>query len=98
MNDLFILLLHIVIIPLAANGIIKTNWIEVAKYRMFYWIYSKKTPYRPYSIKPFDCELCLAFHLSWIQMVVFHQWKPEFSLLPLASCMVSYLIAKIGNY
>lgn len=89
-------LILFLLIPLAANFI--TEWsgiIDTIKHWLFYCKYTKQTKYRFFRLKPFDCNLCLGAHITWIYLVVIGGFTIfEIILLALAVGSISMMIGK----
>jgi hypothetical protein len=85
------------IIPLAANFFAEwSGVIDSLKVFLFYKVYSRKTDFRPYRIKPLDCALCLSFHLSWVmELARGEQFSISTILLPFAAGGCAYLLSKL---
>jgi hypothetical protein len=87
------LYVNIFIIILAANFIAERSGVmDQLKYRMFYRLYTKKTPYRDYRLKPFDCTMCLSFWMTLTYILFIHQYN---FTLPFAAATVGVLISKL---
>lgn len=92
-----ILLTVLILIPLAANYLADfSGLMDQLKIFLFYRIYSRKTVYKYYRIKPFDCCGCSAFHLSWIYILSYdHFGIIQTLILSFAAGAVSTIINKV---
>jgi len=91
---------ELVLIPLAANFISDFSGVmESLKYWLFYRIHSKEVRYRPFRIKPFDCPMCLSFHMTWIWIYFSQGFTNIFIivLLSSASAAIASIINRIYN-
>lgn len=68
--------------------------VEHIKRWMFYRVYTKDTPYRYYTLKPFDCSGCLSF---WVSLIYFSYIYGVCLGIPLAfiTGVVTLIIRKI---
>jgi hypothetical protein len=82
---------YLIIVPLAADFIADRSGImEQIKFMLFYRVYSKRTKYKPYRIKPFDCTMCMSFWLC-LFLVIFSGDTNNY-LLPFAAACVGALL------
>jgi hypothetical protein len=87
------LLMVLIVIPLASNTI--AGLMIGIKYWLFYKVYTKKTRYKPFRLKPIDCSLCLSFHLTWIYLISMATLNPFIIiLLALASGYVGSAVER----
>jgi|HubBroStandDraft_3_1064219.scaffolds.fasta_scaffold136515_3 hypothetical protein len=85
---------YLLLIPLAANFIADRSGVMVKlKWWLFYKMYSRKTRYKDYRLKPFDCTMCLSFWIAFIQLITY--WDIKYILLPFATATVGALIEKL---
>lgn len=83
----------LIITPLAANFIAERSGVmEWIKFKLYYRIYSRKTKYKLYRIKPFDCAMCLSFWLCLIQVLPSQNWLEYF--FPFAAAAVGSIVSK----
>lgn len=79
------------ITPLAAVFIAeKSGVMDAIKWKWFYKVYSRKTKYRDFRIKPFDCAMCLSF---WMAAAQIRDWN--FILYPFAAAAIGALISRL---
>jgi hypothetical protein len=89
------ILIALVIIPLAITYIVKwSGLVDQFKIWLFYKVYSRKTQYTFWRIKPFDCAMCLSFHSVWLWEVLSIQ---SFSFISTALPFAAAGIATILN-
>lgn len=88
-NNLLLLLL----IPLASKFIV--SLVENMKVWGYYLVYTKKTPYKEFRLKPLDCPSCLSFHLMWIFLLTSGLSIPLILLHSFAAATLGYLISKL---
>jgi len=95
-----IFILTLIIVPLAANYIAEWSGVmENFKLFLYYKVYTRKTEYNSYRLKPFDCSLCLSFHLCYIcEIATAQSLSITTLLLPFASGGVAYLLSKLFNH
>lgn len=64
--------------------------------KKFIWkIFHKHTPYTDFSMKPFDCSLCLSWWLMLIYLIVVH----SFTIPYIALCaLFSFFTPTISNF
>ncbi len=86
---------NIILIALASVFII--NVVDQLKYFFFYQVYSRKTEYRPYRLKPLDCY-CLAVYLGFAYFQLYLHVNPTLScLLSFASATTALITQKLIN-
>jgi hypothetical protein len=87
------LYVNIFIIVLAANFIAeKSGVMDQIKFRLYYRIYTRKTKYVPYRLKPFDCTMCLSFWLTLTYILFIHEYN---FTLPFAAATAGALISRL---
>ena len=85
---------YLLIIPLAANFIAdRSGVMEKLKFWLFYRMYSRKTKYQHYRLKPFDCTMCLSFWISAFYLLT--TYNSNYILLPFAAATIGALIEKL---
>lgn len=90
------LIKYLILVPLAADFFAdRSGIIESIKWKLFYMTYTKKTLYRPFRLRPFDCTMCMSFWLALILILVDGSYEGAFFLMPFAAAAVGALISKI---
>lgn len=51
-----------------------TDFVDTMKVKLWNWTYNHSVPYKPFTIKPFDCSLCLSFWIGLIYIVLAGQF------------------------
>lgn len=85
---------YLIATPLAAVFIAEWSGVmDVIKHKIFYRSFTRKTRYVPFSLKPFDCAMCLSFWLTAIQIAVLREYN--LFLYPFAAATVGAFISKL---
>lgn len=68
--------------------------VDHAKTAFFRFLYGKKVPYRDYTLKPFDCSLCMTFWSCNFWLL----YQGEFTLYTLCLVCLLALISENVSY
>ena len=96
-KDLFISLF---IIPLAVNWLIDYSGLILKfKFWLFYRINDKSVSFRPFRIRPIDCEMCMGVWsaLAYLYFTGSVLNRIDMILVSLAAGAVSFLITKLNK-
>jgi hypothetical protein len=89
------IIFYFLIIPVAGNYLADwSNLIQTFKYWLFYRIYSKRTKYQDYRLKPLDCPGCLSFWLGVIFLILTYTTVTGL-ILPFACAGMATVISRI---
>lgn len=69
--------------------------VEKFKRWLYYLKYSKGSPYKPYSLKPIDCSMCMSFWLFVFMGLSLPLYYHEIFVLSCATSLLTILIRKI---
>ena len=64
-------LIDVLIISAIACFVINSGAVETFKHLLWRWLRGG-TPYKEYSLKPFDCELCMTWWCGLIYIIITH--------------------------
>lgn len=75
--------LIVTMVSIAVSAVVFIDFAGIAekfKKKLYYIRYSKQSPYKPYTLKPFDCAPCMSF---WLAVILL--WTPTIWMIPIAS-------------
>ena len=81
------IILNILLITIIIVFIVDcTDFIPTLKIKLWNWTFNYSKPYKEYTIKPFDCSLCLSFWSNLIFLICTHNFTiPYITVVAISS-------------